>query len=569
MSYRVYTRAGRSWIDFRGPDGVRHRFAGLPTRKASEEFARRLEELAALTVAGSRPTPELEKWLASLPPDRLEQLQKFGLIDTAKVAGAVGIETLIADWGRAMEHKGNVSAYIGDQTRTVARIAKECHFRALTDFAPGAVRTWLSKQKSTGLSARRLNGFLLAAKNFLNWAVREGLAVENPLRVLQGQNERLDRRRIRRALTSDEIGLLLAAAEAGPKHHGLTGHKRRLIYSLALCTGLRWSEIKTLHRGDFALTTSPAITIRAGCAKNRTEATLPLRHDLAAMLAEYFSANPALPGAPAFPGMWKRRGADMLAEDLAAAGLEVVNSEGEVLDFHATRHSYCTGLAKSGVAPAVAMRLARHSDVNLTLAKYSHISLESGAEAVEMLPAVALPAARQTGTDDTPENAADTNRDSDSCARGCAFLGRFDRNSSDEVGKSSMRVASGPESKNALWHNEKAHNQGGYGPGKVERAKGVEPSALSLGSYDSKTVNTIPDKPLTVNPKSACARICASPSSEHENNSPDADALAGHADPSADADFSRLKDLWPTLSATARQTLAALAGQLAAPVKAD
>ncbi len=40
MPYRVYTRSGRHWIDFRGPNGIRHRFAGLPTKKASDEFGR-------------------------------------------------------------------------------------------------------------------------------------------------------------------------------------------------------------------------------------------------------------------------------------------------------------------------------------------------------------------------------------------------------------------------------------------------------------------------------------------------------------------------------------------------
>ncbi len=458
MSYRVYERTGRHWIDFRGPDGIRHRFAGLPTKRASEEFGRRLEELAALVVAGARPTPEIERWLSSLPADRLAQLKAFGLVDAAKVAGAVGMEALIAQWAAALAHRGNVADYIADQTSMTRRIVRECHFRTLPDFTPGAVRAWLSKQKEAGLSARRLNGFLLAAKNFLNWTVREGLAVENQLRVLQGLNERLDRRRIRRALTGDEIGRLLGATESGRKHHGLTGHVRRLVYSLALCTGLRWGEIKTLRRGDFVLTTAPTITVRAGCAKNRTEATLPLRHDLGAMLADYFAGDPALPSALVFPGMLVRRGtgAAMLAADLEAAGLPVETEDG-VADFHSLRHSYITALAKSGVAPAVAMCLARHSDVNLTLGRYSHMSLESGAEAVAKLPGMTLPAVRKmTGTDDAPINAADTSCDSDSCARGCAFLPLNERKFSDKVGNELMPVVAGAELQNSLCHNEKA-----------------------------------------------------------------------------------------------------------------
>jgi hypothetical protein len=81
----------------------------------------------------------------------------------------------------------------------------------------------------------------------------------------------------------------------------------------------------------------------------------------------------------------------------------------------------------------------------------------------------------------------------------------------------------------------------------------------------------LPVKPLTKNPKSSCARGCASDRSQHETetrlNHADVDALADHHDPDADADLARLKALWPRLSATARQTLVALAGQLATPTK--
>jgi len=42
-----------------------------------------------------------------------------------------------------------------------------------------------------------------------------------------------------------------------------------------------------------------------------------------------------------------------------------------VADFHALRAAYVTGLVRSGVDAATAQKLARHSDVRLTLQTYT------------------------------------------------------------------------------------------------------------------------------------------------------------------------------------------------------
>jgi len=60
--------------------------------------------------------------------------------------------------------------------------------------------------------------------------------------------------------------------------------------------------------------------------------------------------------------------------------------EGKFADFHALQHTFITNLARAGVAPKVAMDLARHSDINLTMSRYSHTVLEGRAEALRKLP---------------------------------------------------------------------------------------------------------------------------------------------------------------------------------------
>ncbi len=96
--------------------------------------------------------------------------------------------------------------------------------------------------------------------------------------------------------------------------------------------------------------------------------------------------------------------AEMIREDLEAANIPYRDTQGRAVDFHALRHTFITNLANSGVHPKVAQDLARHSDINLTLSRYSHTVMEPRSEAVAKLPTLDIIAdvAQKTGTDDVP-----------------------------------------------------------------------------------------------------------------------------------------------------------------------
>ncbi len=81
------------------------------------------------------------------------------------------------------------------------------------------------------------------------------------------------------------------------------------------------------------------------------------------------------------------------------------DAAGRVADFHALRHSFLTRLARSGLAPAVAKSLARHSTITLTMDHYTHTLIEDERSALARLPglgAKGIPEenGRATGTDD-------------------------------------------------------------------------------------------------------------------------------------------------------------------------
>jgi hypothetical protein len=205
-----------------------------------------------------------------------------------------------------------------------------------------------------------------------------------------------------------------------------------MLYAAGMGTGFRASELASLYPANFNLLADrPVATVRAGHTKNRKEVAQPLPPDLSEALRGYLAGKRA--DQPAWPGTWHEKAAKMLRADLAAARtawiaqagdeeehkkrqasafLAYRDENGPVADFHSLRHSYITALAKSGVSPKLTQELARHSDIRLTMNRYTHAALHELAAAVDSLPPI-LPtkpvseAAIATGTDGKPLRAAD------------------------------------------------------------------------------------------------------------------------------------------------------------------
>ena len=148
----------------------------------------------------------------------------------------------------------------------------------------------------------------------------------------------------------------------------------------------------------------PVLIVKAGYSKHRREDVQPITRELARALAEYTKGSE--PDEPVFCNMPVRdRIAKMLKKDLKAAGIPYVDAAGLFADFQAMRHTYITNLAKGGATPKEAMDLARHSDINLTMGRYSHTLVTDRAEALKALPTLTgdpgeLDQQKATGTDD-------------------------------------------------------------------------------------------------------------------------------------------------------------------------
>ena len=162
----------------------------------------------------------------------------------------------------------------------------------------------------------------------------------------------------------------------------MTGNERVVLCRLAVETGLRRKELQSLKVSSFDLDKCEVV-VEAGYSKRRRRDALPLRAETAAELGEFFRDK--MPNVKAFGGRYKRltdKTSKMIAADLAEAGIAYIDDSGRYRDFHCLRHTTGSWLAASGVHPKVAQSIMRHSDINLTMTRYTHTLTGQESEAV-------------------------------------------------------------------------------------------------------------------------------------------------------------------------------------------
>lgn len=174
---------------------------------------------------------------------------------------------------------------------------------------------------------------------------------------------------------------MIAAAEASPiEIEQLSGKERALLYRLAVFTGFRRAELASLRPSSFNLV-KQTVTVQAGYTKNGDEAVLPLNASLVPLLRERLEGLES--DEPLFPGLeWKKTWL-FVRTDLKAAGLPLRTPAG-IRNFHALRNTYISMLLEGGVDPKIVQLLARHSDINLTLA-YARPQKDADVRAINQL----------------------------------------------------------------------------------------------------------------------------------------------------------------------------------------
>ncbi len=151
------------------------------------------------------------------------------------------------------------------------------HHKAQPVHAPN-IRSVRQNLADAGRSPRTVNWHRAALRGFGRWLTIEGRLRSDPLLRLGRLDEQTDLRRVRRALDDDELAILIDAAEHGPARFGLGGDDRAMLYRMAVGTGFRLNELRSLTPRSFDLDAGPpTVTVEAAYSKRRRRDVQPSR----------------------------------------------------------------------------------------------------------------------------------------------------------------------------------------------------------------------------------------------------------------------------------------------------
>lgn len=329
---------------------------------------------------------------------------KVGLVNPFTEHRVRPIREHVEDFRQDMKNREITLAQVQMVCTRILRAIEFVGLKTIADVSPGKVQAVVAHlRQQENRSIQTCNFYLQAMQQFCRWLVREKRLESSPIAHLQRGNVRLDRRHDRRDLASEEVGALLAATRTGPDVRGLSGPDRALLYTTALYTGLRASELASLTTDSFDFDgKTPAVVVAAAYSKHRREDRVPLHPALLALLREWVAGK--VPGSLLWPGNWAKdkKAGVMLKADLVRAGVSY-KAEAGYADFHSLRHTFVSNLVRSGVNPRVAMVLARHSTITLTMDRYSHVLPSESVKALNGLPCLPKPQEEAKGTEREPE----------------------------------------------------------------------------------------------------------------------------------------------------------------------
>ena len=377
-------RHGNYYISFRGPDGrLRTQCAWTTDHATALRLARQLENEAT----------EIREGLVDPAAETRRRHEARPLTDHCD------------DFTAHLTAKGDKAKHVQETGNKVALIFEAADIERISGITLSKVQGAIGALRDKGLAARTCNAYRAAVKSFARWLVGDGRAAVDPLVGLAHYNEDKDRRYIRRHATADELDRLVAAAENGTPYRGgrltVSGSDRAMLYRVTAATGLREGEVLSLtHRSYDLNDEDPSVTVEATYTKNGEQATQLLPFALAAMLRPWLDTKPKQGQVFQMPEKMAR----MLRFDLAAAGIEVGDNAGRVLDFYALRHTYCTNVDATGASKKTLQTMTRHKSAETTYRHYVRPRLHAVRTAVEQIPfggttAPTSATLRATGTD--------------------------------------------------------------------------------------------------------------------------------------------------------------------------
>lgn len=255
-----------------------------------------------------------------------------------------------------------------------------------------------------GQASRTVASMITAMRTFCRWCVRTGALLADPTATIDKPSAKTDRRIERRMFSPEEWRWLKKALETENLRNGQGSDERLLMYRVAIETGLRSSELRSLKCSSLMLNNSePHVIAKAKITKNSELAKQYVSDQLAADLRSYIKGR--RPGSAVFNVVSRLEMARTLRSDLDDARtlwlespdgkhghdsdfLSSPDSQGEVIDFHSLRHTCGAWLVQQGVTLAEVKEIMRHSTITLTVDCYGHLAPDARSRSRSVLGAM-------------------------------------------------------------------------------------------------------------------------------------------------------------------------------------
>jgi integrase len=342
---RTTGRLYRARVKLTGDNKVRDISLGVSDKQVAQQKLNKLVQ-------------ELEHESAGLIPAKAErEAAQSSLLDL--VSEYVNELTVL---GRSADHLRHVNTRL-------RRLVRECRWTRLADVTPASFQSWRKEQ--TTKAPKTLNEYLATLSAFWTWLRKQSRVMVNPFELVERTDTRGKERIQRRALSDAQAIQLLQVAG-----------KNQLAYMLPLYAGLRRNEAKMLHWSDLVLGESGGLLrLHAAVNKSRKEQSLPLHH--AKALQQQKPANCKADDLVLVNGVPKMK---EFRQDLKKAAIPFLDERGHRMDYHALRTTFITRLSTMKVHPRLAMELARHSDMRLTMKTYTDAGQLPLREVMDTLP---------------------------------------------------------------------------------------------------------------------------------------------------------------------------------------
>jgi integrase len=340
-------KSSKWYLDVFDHNRLRHKIPAFADKRLSEGLGRNIEALVNCRIAGLEPDAKLNQWIETVPDSLLKKFVSWGLIDGQRTEITKPLTEHISDYAKVLEAKGRSKDYVVRMRNRLRKIVADCRFNYFRDITRSAVEAYSGRLKKDGYGDTTRGHYLSALGSFLSWAEADQRISRNPIAKLEKPARDSEKKGI---LEPEQfVHLIKTTSERNILIGSTTGQERAVLYLLAGLTGMRRKELLHLTWNAINLMAgSASVTVEASTAKNGKEAEQPVPPILVSVLTALRAAVRPNADDRVFVSFSKWiNTADLIREDLTAAGIELTDRDGNEICFHSLRNSYISFLANS------------------------------------------------------------------------------------------------------------------------------------------------------------------------------------------------------------------------------